>query len=250
MKKIPPELDSLMWTLAENGNDRAIEEFGLRHPQFRTELLHRMNMVKGLRGAKSKVAEPEKVIPRFIPKENRAIPRIQLYVVGGLLLAAVGALAFVTTTLLTPPPHVVVQPIVSQPPHTIVEQAPVVPQNVPVEPPLKLKPIEEQSSQPDLESKPGDVKIDHAPLLAVLDLIGQTCGVDVAPAPGMPNPDVFVNYKGMTAMEMLKDLGTKYGFTPLDQHDGSIIVVPAVDQGPSAFPNNLGPTVNRQKIGG
>ena len=32
MKKVAPELDSLMWTLAEDVNERAVDEFGTRHP--------------------------------------------------------------------------------------------------------------------------------------------------------------------------------------------------------------------------
>lgn len=250
MKRIPPELDSLMWTLAEDGNERAIDEFGARHIEHRAELLRRIAMVKGLRGEKKRVEEPVKAIPRFVPKEPKS--NVPMYVVGGLVLAAIGALAFVTTILLTPAPHVLVTPplyVRSGQSDKVIE----VPRTVPTAPLTypTAPPVYRETHDPlEPPAKPGTLRIDHAPLLSVLDMISQTCGVRIDPAPGMPNPDVVINYRDMTAMEMLRDLGHQYSFTPLDQHDGSILVVPATDEGTTSFPTLENSERDRHKIGG
>ena len=249
MKRIPPELDSLMWTLAEDGNERAIDEFGARHIEHRAELLRRIAMVKGLRGEKKRVEEPVKAIPRFVPKEPKS--NVPMYIVGALVLAAIGALAFVTTILLTPAPHVPVTPplyVQSGQSDKVIE----VPQPVSTAPLVypSVPPVMRETERVEEPAKPGTLRIDHAPLLSVLDMISQTCGVRIDSAPGMPNPDVVINFRDMTAMQMLRDLGHQYSFTPLDQHDGSILVVPAVDEGTTSFPNLENTERDRHKIGG
>ena len=249
MKRVPPEIDSLMWTLAEEGNERAIDEFGARHVEHRAELVRRITMVKGLRGEKKRAEEPVKAIPRFTPKEPKS--NIPMVVVGGLVLAAVGALAFVTTTLVTPAPHIPVTPPVYVSAGSsggVVEVKPTQP--IPLSTSPTPAPRPSQSDIPEPAAKPGTLRADHAPLFTVLEMISETCGVRIDPAPGMPNPDVVINYKDMTAMEMLRDLGHQYSFTPLDQHDGSILVVPAVDQGTTSFPDVETPLRDRHKIGG
>ena len=246
MKRVPPELDSLMWTLAEEGNERAIDEFGERHPELRTELLHRMTMVKGLRGEKKRSSDPPKAIPRFVPKE--APSGAPVYVVGGLVLCAVGALAYLTTVLLSPtqPTRRVEHPNAGLPhvqPSTSTEPVVVKGDTRPPAPPV----IQEES-EPALVK--GSLKIDNAKLLDVIELISETCKIKIDPAPGMPNPEVMVNYTQKDAMEMLSDLGAQYGFTPLNQHDGSILVVPARDRNaPSSYQGDPG-TDKRPKIGG
>lgn len=237
-----------MWTLAEEENERAIDEFGARHPELRAELVHRIQMVKGIRGAKRKPAETVRTIPKFVPKEARS--NGPAYVVGGLVLAAVCALAFVAATVLAPPTHSAPQstsePVVWQ----------VQPQGGPVIPhqpqSLDSGPGYPPSAPPavDTDLKRSKLKIDGAPLLSVLQMMGESCSIEVDAAPGMPNPNVSVDYNDMTAMEMLRDLGKQYGFTPLDQYNGSILVVPAVDPND---PDYVAPTSGSNsalKVGG
>ena len=244
MKHVPPELDSLMWTLAEERNERAIDEFGNRHPELRSELVHRINMVKGLRGAKNGDSKVVREIPRFVPKDARPTKvkaQGPTFVIGGLVLAAIAAAAYTITTLLAPEPRlhpgdvtVVHQTPVSAPPtnNTITPPAP---NTIQQPPPVNLKPLSEPDPvvtglTAEAAKKPQILRVDGSPLLTVIDMMGQISGTKIMAAPGMPNPMVQVDYQGLTTMQMLQDLGHKYGFTPLDQHDGSILVVPAVDK--------------------
>ncbi len=248
MKKVAPELESLMWTLAEDGNDRAIDEFGNRHPEMRTELLHRIQMVKGLRGAKKRTVEAPKAIPRFIPKETK--PSGPRYLVAGLVLAALGALTFAVTMMVTPAPRghkedpLPTQPSFVAPRQTVQTPLPQVDAVPKVEPPTPAQTAADQGL------KPGTLKIEHAPLMTVIQMISAVCGVTIEPAPGMPNPDVVVDYRNMNAMQMLRDLGKQYNFTPLDQHDGSILVVPAVDRSGKDPEGTFQSETRDRKIGG
>ena len=248
MKRVPPELDSLMWTLAEQGNDRAMDEFGERHPELRSELLHRISMVKGLRGEKKRTADPPKAIPRFVPRETQS--GSPMVVVGGLVLCAVAALAYLTTVLLSPvqPTRRVEHPKEGLP--KIVVPAPSLNQPVVIKGETKppAPPVEEPSTEPALVK--GSLKIDNARLLDVIQLISGTCKIRIDPAPGMPNPEVMVNYSDKNAMEMLADLGAQYGFTPLNQHDGSILVVPARDPNAPLTYQGDSNSDKRPKIGG
>jgi len=251
MKRVAPELDGLMWTLAEEGNDRAIDEFGARHPELRSELLRRIAMVKGLRGEKKRTIEAPKAIPRFVPKETKTTgPN---YVVGGLVLAALCAFAFAVTIFLTPSPRVHsgdvpnrVAPVAENQPPPRQDPAP----QTPNEPVVNVNPPTPAQKEADEKLKPGTLKVEHAPLLTVLQMMADVCGVEIIPAPGMPNPDVVVDYRDLNAMQMLQDLGKQYGFTPMDQHDGSIIVIPAVEAGDTA--QNEVPTGSNsmRKVGG
>jgi len=252
MNRVGPELDGLMWTLAEEGNERAIDEFGARHPELRGELLHRMSMVKGLRGAKKPQTVPRASIPRFVPREPKATPiqsRGPAVLVGGLVLAAIAAATFTFMTFLTPP--VRPQPSAVNP-KTTPKQSKTV---VPVVPKVDTSPI----TEPDVVAKgnvseatnvPVTLRVESAPLFKVLDMISLNCGIKVVPAPGMPNPSVAVDFERMSAMDMLADLGKRYGFTAFDQHDGSILVVPAVDKSGQTITSGDQGSIHNQKIGG
>ncbi len=255
MKHVAPELDSLMWTLAEEGNERAIDEFGQRHPALRGELIYRIKMVKGLRSA-GKPTAVAAVIPKFTPRESGSHvvhSRATNITVGALVFASIAAAAFVITTFLTPEKRFHKEDL-PKPPPVASNAAPIrVPE--PKGPVVNLAPIKEpdpvlKGNQSEASQRPTSVSIDHAPLLTVLQMMSEISGTQITSAPGMPNPVVDVDYHNMSAMEMLRDLGKRYAFTPLDQHDGSILVVPAVDHsGPVNGSTDAGSVMN-QKIGG
>lgn len=252
MKHVAPELDSLMWTLAEEQNERAIDEFGERHPELRAELLHRIHMVKGIRGAKTKPVETSKPIPKFVPSAPR--PAAPIYVVAGLVLLAIGALAFVVTTLITPIPHTSIK---EAPPPVSVDTFPGPGRpSVPVPSQNETTPTQNYTSPPvaeeapDSSLRPGTLKVEDAPLLDVLQMMGESCSIEIDAAPGMPNPKVTVDYKDLTAMDMLRDLGRRYSFTALDQYNGTILVVPAVDPNATSSLEPPGGNFGQPKVGG
>lgn len=252
MKRIAPELESLMWTLAEEGNDRAIDEFGVRHPELRTELLHRIGMVRGLRAAKKPIPAVAAAIPRFTPRDPRPAsiqPRSISFIVGGLVLASLAAVAFLVTILLTPEKRFHKEDL-PQPAPIQVKTLPPVQALPEALPPVSESDPVVKGLQSEAAHKSTSVTIDHAPLLTVLQMMSDISGTKIVAAPGMPNPNVDVDYHNLSAMEMLHELGSRYSFTPLDQGDGSILVVPAVDKSSSiTSPVDLG-GIRNQKIGG
>jgi len=47
--------------------------------------------------------------------------------------------------------------------------------------------------------------------------------------PGMADPTISVDYQGVNSIQILEDLGRQYAFTPFDQGDGSVVIIPARD---------------------
>jgi len=97
----------------------------------------------------------------------------------------------------------------------------------------------------DLEPRK-TLKLSNTSLVAELKMIGEMAGYRVEVAPGFPDQQVSIDYDGFTTSDMLKDMGQRFGFTPFDQGDGTIIIVPAVDAG-SMNPDSSG---SNRRIGG
>lgn len=236
MKRIPADIDQLMWTIAESGDLTAADDFEKRFPQFRGELASRLVMVRGLR--RSKPAEAvERTVPRFVPRSVEDVPsRRPVWTVA--LLGGLATVAFASYLVVINLPKPTAKP---NPAPSSQQRGPVVrpnddPQGANDEP-GEMAPIEnggkpEVSAKPAVEmpwDKPQSLAIEAAPLLDVLKLIATTCHLQVELAPGMPNPTVDVAYQGRTGMEMLKDLGRQYKFTALYQGNGQVLIVPAID---------------------
>jgi len=233
MKGVPSDLDQLMWSIAESGDVAAADDFERRFPEWRAELESRISMVRGLKHAKptARPATPE--IPKFVPKPKPAqAPQKVGWVVA---LSATAVLAFSTFmyVYLKPPEPVPIQqpePAPKTQPTTddwTTDELPSEPQaanpsansNAPqsqVPPPVTM-PWEHRH----------DLAIEGAPLVDVLNLIGDVTKLKVEIAPNMPNPTVTVTYTQRTGMEMLNELGRQYGFTALDQGKGTVLIVPA-----------------------
>jgi hypothetical protein len=146
--------------------------------------------------------------------------------------------SYTVTTLLTPVPAPAPMPIHQS------EPAPTPPLVENHEPPPAVNPSDpgqgtvpsgnSEDHGPGVEftpnyEKPQDLILKGAHLTEVLTLLQRSMGMKVTIAPGMPDPVVDVEYRHMTAMEMLRDLGQRYQFTAFDQGDGSVVVYPAVD---------------------
>ncbi len=239
MKRLAPELDSLIWTLVEKGNARAIEEFLARYPEMKQEVARRSLMVKGLKELKPEAAV-EFAPPPFRPAEHVRYqrPTRMVYIVAALVLAALGVASFTVTYIALPKqveaPVVEVE-VPQADPETFAETGP--PPKA-QEPSFgELGPEDEQpikTKAPTVQApKAIAITIEDAPLHTVFDLIAAESGLQVIVAPGTPNPSIGVDYKQMTPLEILRDMGREHGFTPMDQGDGSIIIVPAVENGTS-----------------
>ena len=51
--RIAPDVDKLMWTLAESGQPLAVEDFQGRFPELKVELSRRVQLMQDLRNAKA-----------------------------------------------------------------------------------------------------------------------------------------------------------------------------------------------------
>lgn len=233
MKGIPPEIDTLMWRLAEEGGPVAQAEFESRHTRYAPELSRRIKMVAELREAGKAVRHRPTFTPR--PVRSAPTPRWAVGAVVGMAVFAVGAVAYVAAsadehaTKPVPPPNVNVAPptlpapIIVQKP----DEAPV-PKIEPVVPPTNDSgPVATQN-----DNKPHDVQIKDTSLTAAIALVAAGGGLKVDVAPGFRDQNVTLDYRGLTAIETLKAMGEQYGFTVFEQEEGHLLVVPARETTP------------------
>lgn len=235
MTKIPTDVERLMWLVAESDDPQAVKDFESRFPAFAPELARRRMMVSNLKSAGSHRTPPSR-IPAFAPSEvaHRA-PSRTLWITGGLALAAL-AFATYSVSRYSNNPKPALPPVerVNITTPTVPETNVYTPPKSTVEPsldpaPTKVDPVPYRSA--DQEPR-RDLRLSNISLEAALRMIGQAAGYQVQIAPGFKDQQVSVDFSGATTTEMLRDLGTRYGFTPFDQGDGTIIIVPAVDSGP------------------
>lgn len=240
--KIPADVERLMWMVAESNDPSAIQDFENRFPAFGPELAKRRRMVSDLKHAKSNTSVADR-IPAFTPRETVAsAPSRGTWVVASIALAAVAVASYSATSWITkekrplPKPEPVITTPVVVPDTTV---------RVPANPPVQTPPVQTPPTQvpqpwqaPVMADPPSNqeslktLKLSNTSLIAALKMIGEMAGYRVEVAPGLPDQQISVDYDQVTTSEMLKDLGSRYGFTPFDQGDGSIIIVPAIDQAP------------------
>lgn len=236
MKRIPADLDQLMWTIAESADVVAADDFERRFPEWKSELESRMAMVRGLRHARPPVVDKSPVIPKFVPRSPAApAPRRVGWVVALSATAVVAFGSFLWVSL--NPPPVAPAPQGNPPIHSGAPMSVSPDVAVPDDPQAaqSTAPSGQQTPPPPTErvvmpwEHRHDLSIVDANLVDVLNLIGDITKLKIEIAPGMPNPVVSVSYTQRTGMEMLVELGREYGFTPLEQSKGSVLIVPAVD---------------------
>jgi hypothetical protein len=91
-----------------------------------------------------------------------------------------------------------------------------------------------QFEPPPVEPKPAyatlkDVAVRGASLRRAIEMIAASGGLSVEFAPNMPEVTVDLDYRQMTPVAMLRDLGQRHGFTAFEQEEGKVLVIPAVD---------------------
>jgi len=226
VKGIPPEIDALMWSLAEEGGPVAQAEFEARHARYGPELTRRIRMVAELRQAgKSPVHRPT-FTPR--PVKVAPTPRWAVVSVVGLAVVAFGAVTYVAvssgekpkTVIQQDPPQKTPEPPKPQTTYTPPFHDPIVnniPPEVPQDPPKKVPAY----------MKPRDIKIEQTSLTTAIALVAQGSGLQVTVAPGFEDRQVTLDYRGLNAIDTLHAMGEQYGFTVLQEEEGHVLVVPA-----------------------
>jgi hypothetical protein len=239
MTRIPHEIDELIWQVADSGDPRARLEFVGRYPQWADELDRRAAFVRRLRSARP-VGEPG----RFDSLGHRALARRSGAWPWAAVALAVVALAAASIILMK----------VTTTPTTPWQQAPETLRAVP-EVTLDLRPHRAGSdarqdariSEPE-ERRPQEpaAKAARGPSLvrALRDLAKQS-GLRLEFAPGFEDLQIRIEVRYTDHHEALRRLGREFGFTALEQTEGSFLLVPAVDAGGDPQPLERSETRNK-----
>jgi hypothetical protein len=235
-----------MWSLAESGNDQAILEFQARYPEHHHELIRRLNMVHQLKANRPPhpTANP---IPTFHLREpaHRNHRPTAVFAMVGMCALALGAIGYTVTSFLerpalhlAPPREVDLRPLPDQ---SLTRATPSGPQPVQqnANTPQQVQPTNDPSQQAPVPEAPKpkwdipqELVVKKAPLHTVLNMVAMQGGLKLEIAPNTPNPEIATDYHDMNAVEILKDMGKTYSFTPfLAEDDHSVLIIPAV--GPS-----------------
>ena len=247
MTKLPPDIDRLLWDIAESHDPKAIDEFGQRFPHLRTELGKRLRMVESLKTARSKVKNN---IPQF--KHQKPVPRTKsalLIAAWALALLALASASFLITKLAINGP----QKVTSSQSLISTEQAP------------KKKNINNQRERngtnlyskselpPNGSGTPSvtgggagnaqestqvqkansshnhliSMRLHNVPLQTAIDAVAISGHFSVQFAPGLSNPKVNMSYTDSPAIDVLKDLGQTFNFTPIRQSKHFYLLIPA-----------------------
>jgi hypothetical protein len=249
MSRIPQDVERLMWIVAESNDLGAIADFESRFPDLAPELARRRMMVAKLRDAKSPHVADSR-IPQFTPRSTQPSGLSKgTWIASGLALAALAVASYSVTVWISKPPPTLpkVEPVqVTGPanPDTNLYEPPKLQPDY--TPPRQDPPPTAANPPPtDRQEQPKTLKLSNTSLEAALKMIGEMAGYEIQVAPGFKDQQVSIDYVDSTTTEMLKDLGVRYNFTPFDQGDGTIIIVPATDGNEAAD----GADGSRRRIG-
>lgn len=241
-----------MWLVAEKSDPKAIEDFGARFPQYRSELGKRLALVRNLRGAKAQHSAPA-VRPAFNPAVRFTPSPARFFGFG--IAAGVAAISiasyYVVNSRSAAPAPIVKAPVESTGKELISKPGPAMrkenlilpkeyrykeipPISTAHDPALDHMPIEygpaAEKAKPETAK---DVDIRKAPLITALLMIAESNKIKLTLAPNLPNPNISVAYKGMSAKAMIKDLSAKYGVVAMDEGDNEILLLPKGAQPPA-----------------
>lgn len=227
MKKIPPDIDQLMWTIAEAGDARAAEDFEQRFPDLKYELAKRLLLLRQLRGARKAGAGRSDIPhfePRLHPAKGWARPAWSVAAVVAFAILAYASYSLTGRIMANPP-----QRPGSSPAGAAV-RTPIdhVPANQPLADGRPPQP-KEADLAPSPYQKKITIQIERAKLMDAIQQVAAQAQLQIEIGPGMENPDVTLAYNDMSGIAILEDMGKQLGFTPFYEGDGKVLVVPAVD---------------------
>lgn len=222
-----PSLDELMWLIADEGDASTVESFGRRHPELRSELLHRVSMVRAMKGTRPAPATPAFAMREVV--ESPAPPNPWLVRLGFAAgLAGVAFASFWITRQVSPPPQVVIQQP-AQVTQAAPQEAPPIVQPNPAPEPVIPAPQPSPANPPSqLWMRPVTIQSENTTLFAILNELQANLGLIVTIAPGLENSTVAATYTNVPAIEVLRDLGRRLGFTVFEQTDTEVLIIPAV----------------------
>lgn len=235
MKRMHPDVDKMLWLVAESDDPHAVADFNGRFPEHSLELGKRIAMVRDLKGA-GRRASHDALPPRFrAPVQAAPPPARYVWVLGFAALACLGVASFFFASRAfssqgAKPESQVVQDQTA-PPETVSYRGPS------YEPP-KYDPNSPTPAQPEIADylKPQSVSSAGITLSEALELIARTCSLKLEVAPGVNETRVSINYANMTGFEMLEDLGPRCGFTSFDEGSGKVLIIPAIEESGGAAP--------------
>ncbi len=233
MRGLPPEVDRLMWAVAENPTPTALDEFGQRYPQYRSEMLRRMEMVKGLRSeVRPQQAGHRSEIPKFQMREvSPSGPPRGVFLVAGLSIAAIAAASYTAFSgMRTPParPKVAFVPRVNEE----LPKAPPIYYRNPSPPPPTPQPVEPTAvaEQTPQYLKPRSFHVRTASLMDALSLVTANTGIHLEAGPGFVNQSVTVDYDNVDTVSILRDMAKQFGFHISDEGGGNFLAIPVPDE--------------------
>jgi len=237
---LPHDIDQLMWSVAESGNSAAREDFERRFPELRSELAKRNSLLDGLRNARSLHIRPL-ARPAFGPiRSSRATPLLRpklalaLALIAGIAIASAAYRAIYgeqptpagphsdrpLRTSCNKPTEPAVQYTVSHP-KVPQEKAP----EVTLTPPPQTTIAAVDDDRPKC-MKPQSLKLKQADLRTAATLIAKNSGLTIEFAPDLSNPKIDIDYHNQGGLDMLKDLGQRYGFRLVEDGVNKYLLIP------------------------
>ena len=223
--RIPVEIDNLIWTLAETQNKTAIDEFNRRHPQYRADLTKRIEMVGGLKAAKSPSMPPKFEPLQTVPADSSKL-WLGMGIGAGLVVLALVAF-WVTFTLTGDSGHSKVAPAQTDVPRTSSAQpssnAKSEASTAGTEPTAKtvVEPPTDSAASPLIS-----LDVSNRPLSVVFAEIEKKASVQIIAPDSLKTKLVSGKFKDIPAMALLAAMGDTYGFSAIDQNNGEIVVLP------------------------
>lgn len=246
--RVAPDVEKLMWVVAESADPQMVADFESRFPHLRYELSKRIDLVRGLKASKS-IGNGPGSIPVFRPPVSASRGRgfRWQWSMAAVALSALAVGSYVVTQqfLATPAANkpmtdsrgsdirVPLDPLEIEDPVKRTDQLP------PPNPGLNetgVQPPEDEPIQIQPWLKPLTVKFERLGLANALRAVAAQAGLKLDMPPDMPNDDIVLDYRNMNAFEILADMGPRFGFTAFDQGNGNVIIVPARDEGSDVQP--------------
>lgn len=237
-KDISPEFDAFMWTVAESGDDLAIDQFGERYPEMRAEMLKRLAMIRELKASKPGTAFAN-TPPRFVPPLRSSGPSLPrwAWAMAPILLAGIAFGSFQVATKFMggpeerPKPEIIKYDVNGFPDPNIVQNQKEPDTNLRA-PEYKVGPIKDNVEVVEggpVYERPIDLQAENTTLIATLNLIQKKSGLRIERAPGFQDFQISMKYSGLSPVEVLRDLGRNFGFSVFEQEPGHVLLIPEVD---------------------